>query len=99
MNKGNNPPSNVFEIDRHRVDPAREAFDEAKTILSSCLTKDEQKRQFLHSVNTIDDVQSLVSQARDDYNKRRAKGKASQWLSALSSRLMFYAPVMDTFAQ
>ena len=80
-------------------DPAREAFEEGKTILNKCLTRDNQKRDLLNNHHSIDDISSLVSQAKDAYSKKREKGKAWRWLSAFSTRLLYYSPIMDTLAQ
>ena len=81
-------------------DPAREAFDRAKEIFSNSLRSDQQQQQlFGHDNNTIEGFQALVDQAKEGYDGRRKKGKARQWLSSFSSRLLYYGAVLDTLAQ
>jgi hypothetical protein len=68
--------------------------------LTKCFTKDDQKRNLVNDHNSIDDIRSVVSQAKDVYSsKSREKGKAWRWLAAFSNRLLYYSPVMDTIAQ
>jgi hypothetical protein len=74
-------------------------FAEAKTILSTIVTPERNKVRVLDDEHSIDDVATLVLQAKDGYDRRRTKGKAWQWLSAFSNRLQHYAPVMDALAK
>ena len=84
---------------RSSLGPASEAFDTAKAIFSEAFTKDEQKKSFIRQKTSIDDVIIIVNQAKDEYDRRRHKAKAWQWLSAFSSRFMYYGAVLDTLAQ
>ena len=80
-------------------EPAREAFDRAKVIFSSSLRSDQHQQIFGHDSNNIEAFQAIVNQAKEGYEGRRRKGKARQWLSSFSSRLLYYGAVLDTFAQ
>ena len=80
-------------------EPAREAFDRAKEIFSNSLKSDQQQQIFGHDSNNIEEFQAIVNQAKEGYERRRQKGKARQWLSSFSSRLLYYGAVLDTLAQ
>ena len=80
-------------------EPAHEAFDKAKKIFSDSLGSDQQQQIFVHGSNNIEGLQAIVNQAKEGYERTRQKGKARQWLSSFSSRLLYYGAVLDTLAQ
>ncbi|KIW17804.1 hypothetical protein PV08_04999 [Exophiala spinifera] len=80
-------------------DPAEEAFENATAILSSIPSTIDGNVDILKGHHTIQDIFFLVLQAQNAYDNSRSRGKAWQWLSALSSRLHYYAPVMDALSQ
>ena len=80
-------------------EPAHEAFDKAKKIFLDSLRSDQQQQIFGHDSNNIEEFQAIVYQAKEAYERRRQKGKARQWLSSFSSRLLYYGAVLDTLAQ
>ena len=41
----------------------------------------------------------IVNEAKDEYDRKRHTAKAWRWLSAFSSRFMYYGAVLDTLAQ
>ena len=79
--------------------PAREAFDRAKEFFSKSLGDKKQQQVIGQKSNNIEEFQAIVNQAKKDYERRRQKGKAWQWLSSFSSRLLYYGAVLDTLAQ
>ena len=81
------------------MDPARDAFTKAKTIFSQNLTKDEQKKSFIRQKTSIEDILKVVNQAKDQYDQKSHTAKAWRWLSAFSSRFMYYGAVLDTLSQ
>ena len=87
------------EKSRSCFEPAREAFDRAKEIFSNSLRSDQQQQIFGQDNNDIEEFRAIVNQAKDRYECRRQKGKARQWLSYFSSRLLYYGAVLDTLAQ
>lgn len=84
---------------RSCFEPAREAFARAKAIFSDSLSSDQQQQIFGHDNNDIEEFHAIVNQAKESYERRRQKGKARQWLSSFSSRLLYYGAVLDTLAQ
>ena len=80
-------------------EPAREAFERAKGIFSNSLKSDQQQQISGHDTNNIEQFQAVVSQAKERYERKRQNGKARQWLSFFSSRLLYYGAVLDTLAQ
>ena len=87
------------EKSRSCFEPAREAFDRAKEIFSNSLRSDQQQQIFCHDNNNIEELHAIVNKAKEGYERRRQKGKARQWLSSFSSRLLYYGAVLDTLAQ
>ena len=81
------------------LDPATEAYEDAKKIFANNLTKDKQKLSFLSEKTSMQDVNRVVNEAKEAYDRERQGAKAYRWLSAFSSRLMYYGGVLDTLAQ
>ena len=84
---------------RSCFEPAREAFARAKELFSNSLRSDQQEQIFGHDNNDIEEFRTIVNQAKEGYERRRQKGKARQWLSSFSSRLLYYGGVLDILAQ
>ena len=80
-------------------EPAREGFNKAKKVFSNSLRSDQQQQIFGHDSNNIEEFRAIVNQAKEGYERRRQKGKARQWLSSFSSRLLYYGAVLDTLSQ
>jgi hypothetical protein len=76
----------------------KEAYDEAVQIFSDRLTKEESKRIWLRSNHSMQDVQAIVQDAKEKYVSSK-QGKAGKWLTKLSSRIMLYSTLLDTFSQ
>ena len=47
----------------------------------------------------MQDVITAVQTAQTEYEARRRKGKAGEYLAAFSSRVMYYGAIMDTLSQ
>ena len=47
----------------------------------------------------MQDVITAVQAAQTEYETRRRKGKAREYLAAFSSRVMYYGAIMDTLSQ
>ncbi|KAI3326320.1 hypothetical protein HD806DRAFT_532967 [Xylariaceae sp. AK1471] len=80
-------------------EPAKEAYKEAVSRFSAALTQDERKRLLVRSVNSLDEVQSMVHTALTRYTDRKSQSKAAKWLGRLSSRINFYGNIMDVLVQ
>ncbi|TDZ26513.1 hypothetical protein Cob_v001431 [Colletotrichum orbiculare MAFF 240422] len=80
-------------------DPARAAKDKAVEILKKELTTAELEVLRLQERNSIQDVQSALDSALEEYQLKSKTSKARDWLSKCSSRVMYYAAVFDTFSQ
>lgn len=80
------------------TDIVREAFESAREIFKTELTKDEFKRIWIDNQPSITDVQVTVSDAAKQY-KSRSSTSAFKWISALSDRVIYYGAVLDTLSQ
>ena len=78
---------------------ATDAFENAKFVFAQSLTRDREKVAFLFAESTIEHVLSLVNEAKQNYDSRTQKQKASRWLAAFSSRIMYYGQILDSLAQ
>ncbi|KAK1753317.1 hypothetical protein QBC47DRAFT_388193 [Echria macrotheca] len=75
---------------------AAEAFRAAQDILNNTSTQTGLKTE---AVSTIDEVLAAVQDAQREYHMSRGKGKAWKWITRLSSRILFYAEVMDVMSE
>lgn len=60
---------------------------------------EEECAQWLNGSNTIFDVEKAIIFAKEKYEKKSPKSRARKWLTACSSRLMYYSVIMDTLSQ
>ncbi|KIW65471.1 hypothetical protein PV04_07729 [Phialophora macrospora] len=81
------------------LDPARTAFEEAKSVFASALTRDPEKVRLVESANDLDGFFQLVKQREKAYQNSRGAGKVRKWLAAVSSRIAFYGSIMDVLFQ
>ncbi|MCJ1268458.1 hypothetical protein MMC22_008346 [Lobaria immixta] len=81
------------------IDPAQEAFEEAKKIFSLTITNDARKLAQLQQATCLEDVQRAVIDAKSRYDTKSSDQKATIWLSKFSSRVRFYSNIMDVLVQ
>ncbi|KAK1658315.1 hypothetical protein BDP55DRAFT_683009 [Colletotrichum godetiae] len=80
-------------------DPAKNAYDSAIAILRKELTDEEYQQLRLQSQHSMNDVQSAVETARQEYQTKSKGSKIQSALRTCSSRIMFYGAIFDTFSQ
>ena len=85
--------------DHRTFDPAREAYDEAVTLLKRELTHDECKRIWLEDKASMNDVQLAIIHAQAEYEKRSKQSHARTWLAQCSRRIMYYGNILDVLVQ
>ncbi|KAK4446731.1 hypothetical protein QBC34DRAFT_411234 [Podospora aff. communis PSN243] len=78
---------------------ARDAFQSAQTLL--CSGENKSLSQGLNPAvvpSTAEELMAAIQEAQKNYHLRR-NHKAWKWITRLSSRVMFYAQVMDVMCQ
>ncbi|KAH9229096.1 hypothetical protein K456DRAFT_1923796 [Colletotrichum gloeosporioides 23] len=86
-------------VQHQSFNPAKSAYDRAVEILRKELTAAERRVIRLEEHNSIEDVRSALDKALEEYKERAKSSKARDLLADCSSRLMYYAAVLDTFSQ
>jgi hypothetical protein len=76
----------------------RAAYDEAKTIFSTELTKDECKRIFLADKIGMSDIVAVLTESKKKYDSK-PESKARKWLGNFSSKVTYYGVVLDVLVQ
>jgi hypothetical protein len=76
----------------------KEAYENAKSIFETELTSDEKKKLFLDGKSSLEDVRKTLATAKAHYDTKKTS-KARKWLSIFSSKVMFYASVLDVLVQ
>ncbi|KAK1701990.1 hypothetical protein BDP67DRAFT_585715 [Colletotrichum lupini] len=95
-------PSAKLTTDRQTArwsDPAKNAYDNTIVILKKDLTDEEYQQLRLQSQHSMNDVQSAVESARQEYQTKSKGSKTQSALTTCSSRIMFYGAIFDTFSQ
>jgi hypothetical protein len=82
-----------------KLDPASAAFEEAKSIFNTQLSRDPEKLRLVQQINSYEDVELLIVAAKAKYDASHQDKKCSKWLAKLSSRVRFYGNIMDVLAQ
>jgi hypothetical protein len=76
----------------------RNAYDEAKAIFSSELTKDECKRIWLRDKACMTDIVGVLTDLKQKYDNK-PESKARKWLANFSSTVVYYGTVLDVLVQ
>lgn len=76
----------------------RDAYDEAKTIFSKELTKDECKRIWLNDKACMADITGVISELKQKYDNK-PESKARKWLVIFSGKVIYYDTVLDVLVQ
>lgn len=76
----------------------RNAYDEAKAIFSSELTKDECKRIWLREKACMADVIGVLADSKQRYDNK-LESKARKWLVIFSGKVLYYGTVLDVLVQ
>jgi hypothetical protein len=76
----------------------RNAYDEAKAIFSSELTKDECKRIWLREKACMADIISVLADLKQKYDNK-PESKARKWLVIFSGKVIYYSTVLDVLVQ
>jgi hypothetical protein len=76
----------------------REAYENAKSIFTEELTEDENKKTFVRENSGLEDVLQTLAVAKAKYDAKQTS-KARKWLGIFSSKVMFYASVLDVLVQ
>lgn len=74
------------------------AYEEAVSAFRRELGQDDRKLAWLQSRQSIEDVRQAIVDAQTKY-QTKPKSKAHKWLGILSTKVMFYAPVLDVLSQ
>ncbi|KAH8655433.1 hypothetical protein BX600DRAFT_469626 [Xylariales sp. PMI_506] len=81
------------------TDLAKEAYDRAIEVLKENLSPAECDVIWLRGKNSMRDVQVALLEAELAYQNRSSKGKIRSMLTSCSSRVAYYAPVLDALVQ
>jgi len=76
----------------------RNAYDEAKAIFSSELTKDECKRIWLREEACMADIIGVLADLKQKY-ENKPESKARKWLVIFSEKVIYYGTVLDVLVQ
>jgi hypothetical protein len=76
----------------------RTAYDEAKAIFSSELTKDECKRIWLDEKASMADIIGALADLKQKY-ENKPESKARKWLVIFSGKVIYYGTVLDVLVQ
>ena len=79
-------------------DILREAFEQAKTIFSEELTRDECKRIWITTQPSFDDLKDTVANTLKSYDNKTLSD-TRKWLHQFSSKIIYYGNVLDVLAQ
>jgi hypothetical protein len=87
--------SNIYSQD----DPAREAYIDAVAVFTESLGSSSRVQALLDDKVDMLQVHEAVISAKKAYEMRSPESKTRQWLSKLSSCIVFYSSVLDMMAQ
>ncbi|OCL01442.1 hypothetical protein AOQ84DRAFT_402968 [Glonium stellatum] len=87
------------EIGGNLLCTLRKAYTEAVDLFRMKQTSDEAKTSRIKDTYNIDDVFAIVVEAKAKYEGRIKESKARRWLSALSTRIIYYGQILDVLSQ
>jgi hypothetical protein len=99
------PPNKHFsswythEISPTCMHPAKEAFEKAVKVFSQDVLPNEEHKRWLSEKTSMADVQKALQDAETNYKDSLSKSKVRTILMSCSSRVTYYAPILDTLAQ
>jgi hypothetical protein len=76
----------------------RHAYNEAKAIFSTELTKDESKLTWLREKASMADIIAVLADLRQKYDNK-PESKARKWLAIFSRKIIYYGTVLDVLVQ
>jgi hypothetical protein len=76
----------------------RHAYNEAKAIFSTELTKDESKLTWLRDKTCMADIIALLADLQQKYDNK-PESKARKWLATFSRKIVYYGTVLDVLVQ
>jgi hypothetical protein len=76
----------------------REAYENATSIFNAELTGEEKERTLMGKNSTLEDVLQALTAAKARYEAKHTS-KTRKWLGIFSSKVMFYASVLDVLVQ
>ncbi|KAF2739170.1 hypothetical protein EJ04DRAFT_354324 [Polyplosphaeria fusca] len=83
---------------KHADDVLKEAYEKAKVSLSETFSTDEIASFGIGQDISLDDVKKTLEESKRKYESKKTS-KVHKWLCVLSNKIMYYAPVVDVFAQ
>ena len=88
----------IFRLSNSSFDPARKAYEDAKTF-SSKLTQEQYKQIWLDDKVSMQTCYEAVLTAKEVYEGRQRAKKARKWLASFSLRVKYYGGILDVLSQ